>query len=68
MADQIAEVNDINLVGVTHAFAVQTLRDTEEVKLLCKIIYQVFQVVNLLIAREQVEETEESELYQAVLG
>ena len=68
MADQIAEVNDINLVGVTHAFAVQTLRDTEEVKLLCKIIYHVFQVVNLLIAREQVEETEESELYQAVLG
>merc|ERR1712210_121473 len=55
VADQIAEVNDINLVGVTHAFAVQTLRDTEE-------------VVNLLIAREQVEETEESELYQAVLG
>ena len=39
MADQIAEVNDINLVGVTHAFAVQTLRNTEEVKLLDEIIH-----------------------------
>ena len=68
MADQIAEVNDINLVGVTHAFAVQTLRNTEEVKLLDEIIYWILQVVNLLIAREQVEEVEESELYQAVLG
>ena len=60
MADQIVEVDGTSLVGVSHSFAADTLRSTDQVKKLWKLIFhQDSKRVRFLMARDRDQETSE---------